>query len=105
MEIDLRSGEVCLQDNQPIRLNGARGLRLTCTAGAVWITQTNVAEDIFLHPGQSCQISNNALTLVESVGGGKVRFEQAKSFALLKSMGNSIQNLIHPRESFGFVSV
>ena len=97
MEINLRSGEVCLQDNQPVRLNGARGLR--------WITQTGVAEDVFLHPGQSCRICNNALALVESVGGGKIRIEQAETFALLKLMRNSIQNLTHPRESFNFVQI
>ena len=105
MEINLRSGEVGLQDNQPVRLNGARGLRVTCTAGVVWITQTGVAEDVFLHPGQSCRICNNALALVESVGGGKIRIEQAETFALLKLMRNSIQNLTHPRESFNFVQI
>lgn len=103
MEIDLRSGEVCLQDNQPVRLNGARGLRVTCTAGTIWITQTGVAEDIFLHPGQSYLVSNDALVLVESIGGGKVRFEQAETFALLKFLGNTIQNLSQPRASLRFI--
>ena len=89
MKIDLRSGEVCLQDSQPVRLNGARGLRVTCTAGTLWITLTGIAEDIYLQPGESCLIANDALALVESLGGGKVRFEQAKTFALLKVMRNA----------------
>ena len=105
MEIDLRSGEVSLQDNQPVRLNGARGLRVTCTVGTVWITQTGVAEDIFLHPGQSFRISNDALALVESIGGGKVRFEQADRFALWQLMRGAIQNLSRPRESLSFARI
>jgi hypothetical protein len=103
MKIDLRSGEVCLQDNQPVRLNGARGLRIICTAGTVWITQTGVAEDLFLRPGQSFLVGNDALALVESIGGGKVRFEQAESFALLKFMRNTMQNLTRPLDSLGLI--
>ncbi len=103
MEIDLRSGEISLQDNQPLRLNGSRGLRVTCTAGTVWITQTGIAEDIFLQPGQSCRVCNNALTLIESMGGGKICFEQAETFALLIFVRNALQNLTHRRESLSFV--
>ncbi|MEN9480856.1 MAG: hypothetical protein RLZZ298_2251 [Pseudomonadota bacterium] len=103
MKIDLRSGEVCLQDSQPVRLNGARGLRVTCTAGTVWITQTGVTEDIFLQPGQSCRVCNDALALIESIGSGKVRFEQSETFALLKFMRNALQNLIHQWESLSLV--
>ena len=105
MEIDLRSGEVSLQEHQPVRLTGARGLRVTCTAGIVWITQTGVAEDIFLHSGQSYRVCKNALTLIESVGGGSICFEQAETFALLKFMRNAIQNLSQPQESLSFVRI
>ena len=102
MEIDLRSGELSLEDNQPVRLHGAHGLRITCTAGVIWITLTGVSEDIFLHPGQSCRVANNRLTLVESIGGGKVRFEPAKGFLSLTQMRKEIQNLIRPLEALRF---
>jgi hypothetical protein len=105
MEIDLRCGEVCLQDNQPMRLTGARGVGVTCTAGTVWITQSGVAEDIFLNPGQSFRIGNDALALVESIGGGKVRFEQADTLALWGLMRDAIQNMSRPRESRRFVRI
>jgi hypothetical protein len=49
MEIDLSAGELCLRDNQPIRLRRARGLRITCTAGTVWLTVSGVPGDILLH--------------------------------------------------------
>ena len=97
MEIDLRSGEVCLLDNQPVRLNDARGLRITCTAGTIWITLTGISEDIYLHPGESWLISNDALSLVESLGGGKVRFEQAELSAPWKQLLNAVQNLLQAR--------
>lgn len=103
MEIDLRSGEVCLQDNQPVRLNSARGLRVTCTAGRVWITETGVTEDIFLHPGQSHQIGSDALALIESIGGGKVCFEPAQQLALLKRMRETIEHVTRPIQTLSVV--
>ena len=38
MKIDLNASELCLADNSPISLRGVRGLRITCTAGTIWIT-------------------------------------------------------------------
>lgn len=91
MEIDLRSGEVCLQDKQPVRLNGAHGLRVICTAGTIWITTPGVAEDIFLSPGQSYRICSNALALVESIGNGKIRLEPPPRFASLAKISHTMQ--------------
>jgi len=105
MEIDLRWGEVGLQDNRPMRLTGARGVGVTCTAGTVWITQSGVAEDIFLNPGQSFRIGNDALALIESIGGGKVRFEQADTFVLPGVVRDAIRNLRRPRASRRFVRI
>ena len=84
MKIDLRSGEVCLQDNQPVRLTGARGLRIVCTAGTIWITLSGQAEDIFLTTNESYAIGSNALTLIESIGNGKIGLAQAKRFSVLE---------------------
>jgi len=102
MQIDLRSGEVCLQDNQPIRLSGARGLRITCTAGTIWITVNGEAEDIFLTAGQSYQVGSNALTLVESIGSGRVRLEKARRFAALGQLRKAIQGLRQGQQSVSF---
>ena len=38
MRIDVSSGEIRLTENQPVSLRDARGLRIECTAGVVWIT-------------------------------------------------------------------
>lgn len=75
MKIDLPAGEICLSDNSPIRLSAARGLRVTCAAGTLWITVTGEDGDIFLQPGQSHRIRSNGLAIIESIGAGKVRLE------------------------------
>lgn len=105
MKIDLRSGEVCLQDNQPVRLSGASGLRVVCTAGTIWITVSGEAEDIFLTAGERYQVSSNALTLVESIGSGKIRLLQARRFSVLELMRNAIQGLSHPHEHLSYAKI
>lgn len=83
MKIDLGSGEICLRDNHPLRLDGARGLRIECTAGTIWITETGQREDIFLSPGQSYRLAGNGVSLVESVGDGRIRLAPpARRFSL-----------------------
>jgi hypothetical protein len=60
MEIDLRSGEVCLQHNQPVRLSDAHGLRVICTAGTIWITvltQRRALRNMRIHGESSPQFS------------------------------------------------
>lgn len=104
MKIDLRSGEVCLQDNQPVRLSGASGLRVICTAGTIWITVSGEAEDIFLTAGERYQVSSNALTLVESIGSGKIRLVQARRFSVLELMRKATQNMTRPPINCSFAS-
>ena len=93
MEFDLRSAEVCLQDNRPIRLQQARGLRITCTAGTVWITVTGEPGDIFLVPGQTHQVSSNGLAIVESIGTGRIRLKRPASFPSLFRLATELQRL------------
>lgn len=73
MKIDLGSGEICLRDNQPLRLDGARGLRIECMVGMIWITETGHPDDIFLSAGQSYRLAGNGISLVESIGDGRIR--------------------------------
>jgi len=80
MKIDLKSGEVCLSDNHPITLHQARGLRVTSTAGTIWITVTGETGDIFLEPGQTYEVSCNGLTIIESIGNGRVRLKKPDPF-------------------------
>lgn len=97
MEFDLNSGEVCLQDNRPIRVCRARGLRITCTAGTVWITVTGEPGDIFLAPGQTYQLSSNSLALIESIGAGRIGLQRPATFPGLLRLITEIRR----RRGFG----
>ena len=82
MKIDFRSGELCLTNNHPMRIEEANGLRIVCTAGVIWITVNGEAGDTFLRPGQSHTISCDGLALIESIGDGKIRVDQVPRFSL-----------------------
>lgn len=62
-----------LEDNKPVRLRHAAGLRLTCTEGIAWITFHGEPEDLMLAAGQSAAVPNNGLALMEAVGRGRIR--------------------------------
>ena len=72
MKIELTSQEICLADSRPLRIEQARGQRITCTAGTLWITETGIACDIFLAAGETHEVQTNGLLLVESVGNGRM---------------------------------
>jgi hypothetical protein len=76
MRIDVSSGEICLTENQPVSLRDARGLRIECTAGVVWITLSGQAADIFLTPGQSHRLRGDGLALIECIGDGSIRLDR-----------------------------
>ena len=77
MNLDLDKSELCLTDNAPIRLLSARGVRITCTAGLVWLTVEGEAGDVFLTPGRSHLVRGRGLGLLEAIGSGRVRFDRA----------------------------
>lgn len=94
MEFDPGAGEICLRDNQPVRLRRARGLRITCTAGTVWLTVSGVPGDIFLQPGETHQLAGNGLALIESLGNGRIRLHKPKPFRHLSRVVAEIHRLI-----------
>lgn len=77
MQSDLPQGEIHLFSNRPLRLNKARGLRIACVSGTIWITIAGQQEDIFLRPGEQHTLRNNGLALVEAIGSGSIRLHQA----------------------------
>jgi hypothetical protein len=58
--------EIVLASGSPLRLTWARGRRVTCERGRVWITALGEPGDIFLSPGQSWTIPGHGLVLVEA---------------------------------------
>ena len=77
MDFDLYNSELCLAHHAPIRLMSARGVRIVCTAGRVWLTVEGEAGDFFLAAGESHLVRGRGLALLEAIGCGRVRFEPA----------------------------
>ncbi len=77
MHLDLQNGELLLAADAPVALSGARGIRVACTAGTVWLTIEGERGDIFLSPGESHLIAADGLALVEAArGSGRVRLQR-----------------------------
>lgn len=72
MNIKLGNSELCLRPGQPLGLRGAAGLGIRCIAGTVWITSPGEPTDIFLEAGGFHCIQGPGLTLVESLGEGRI---------------------------------
>jgi len=64
-----------LPPGRPLRLERARGLKLRCLAGCVWITAPHLTEDVFLHVGERWTVPNDGLVLVEAEGGAVVALD------------------------------
>ena len=77
MDLDLYNSELCLAHNAPIRLLSARGVRVICTAGLLWLTVEGEAGVMLLSPEMSHLIRGSGLALLEAIGSGRVRFEKA----------------------------
>ena len=77
MPRDQPQGEIELFTNQPLRLNKAGGLGVTCISGTIWITVANEPGDIFLRTGQRYVLTSNKLALVEAIASGSVYLRPA----------------------------
>jgi hypothetical protein len=77
MDFDLYNSELYLAHNAPVRLMSARGVRIVCTAGRVWLTVEGEAGDILLAAGESHLVRGRGLALLEAIGDGRVRFQPA----------------------------
>ena len=85
MKIDVSASEIRLIDNCPISLRGARGLRITCTSGTIWITVAGEPGDTFLGAGQSHVVQGNGLAIIESIGSGGIRIGRAGTMPAWRS--------------------
>ena len=58
---------------QILRLNAARGARIICEAGVIWVTQEGHTKDYFLCAGESLCIDAKGMVLVEAMGGAAAK--------------------------------
>lgn len=64
--------EMELTQDRPLRLNDARGTWVFCLRGTVWITSPGKADDVFLRVGDAYCIECHGVSLLESIGDGRV---------------------------------
>jgi len=102
MKIDLKGGEIQLSNNQPICATQARGLRIACSAGIIWITVDGEPGDTYLTAGQAHEVRSNGLAIIESIGEGRIRLYKPESFRRLRRAWASVINLLRPKEKTGY---
>lgn len=67
MRVDIERAAMDLDRMQIVRLRGARGVRLSCGRGSLWVTQEGVARDDFLVPGLSQVIETDGMVVIEAM--------------------------------------
>lgn len=65
--------EYRLSENHPLRIAHAAGRHIECLDGTAWITAYNEKTDFVLRRGQSFEVPNDGLMLIEAVGASMVR--------------------------------
>jgi len=68
--------DISLAHNTPLRIVSPCGVRVTCTAGILWLTVEGESGDVLLRAGGSHLIRASGLALVEAVGYGRARIER-----------------------------
>lgn len=69
MDLDLYRSELMLADGVSVRLSGAKGVCVLCTAGTLWLTVEGEAGDIFLRAGEMYKVRGHGLALLEGIAG------------------------------------
>ena len=68
LRMDLPAGQL-------LRLQNPRGLRVTCEAGHLWITEEAQPEDVWLAAGQRVSLVGDGLAVLEAKGDARLRIE------------------------------
>ncbi|MDR3481259.1 MAG: DUF2917 domain-containing protein [Burkholderiaceae bacterium] len=72
--------DFALVEDYPLRFSKAKGRRVECLSGVVWITAYNELSDYMLRAGEVFVIPNNGLTLIEAIGDCRVRIDLPNLF-------------------------
>nr|WP_315395471.1 DUF2917 domain-containing protein [uncultured Duganella sp.] len=65
--------EYRLTQDHPLRIAHAAGRQVECLDGTAWITAYGEHTDFMLRRGQSFEVPNDGLMLIEAAGAGVVR--------------------------------
>lgn len=67
MRLNMEQATLTLQANSYLKLRGARGVRLTCREGLLWVTQEGVSRDDFIEPGAGLPLTADGDVLIEAL--------------------------------------
>jgi hypothetical protein len=71
----LKGASVALPAGALLRLEGPRGLQVTCETGHVWITEEDQPDDVWLAAGQRVRLVGDGLAVLEAKGDALLRIE------------------------------
>ena len=75
MRLETRPYQVELPAGQVLKLEEPRGLRVTCEAGHLWITEEAQNEDVWLAAGQRVRLVGDGLAVLEAKGDARLRID------------------------------
>ena len=67
MDMIIESPVLQLEPGQVVTLDDALGVRIRSTAGTVWVTYEDNANDLIVKPGQTLVIARNGRTVVQAL--------------------------------------
>lgn len=62
-----------------LRVKDARGSRVTCLQGSLWLTQEQSIRDVLLEAGQSFDIERDGVTLVQGMADSRLGVRSAST--------------------------
>jgi hypothetical protein len=72
MNIKVARADLLLQDHEVLRLRDARGARVQCLRGALWVTQHRDPEDHFIGPGDALTLDRPGLALIHAIAPAEI---------------------------------
>jgi hypothetical protein len=78
MKMNLSKATLDLDRLQIVRLRGAKGVRLTCRKGMLWVTQEGIRRDDFLAPGCGVTVETGGTVLVEALSASSATVEHGE---------------------------
>ena len=71
----VRGSTVALHAGQLLKLQGPRGLKVTCESGHLWITEEDQPDDVWLAAGQRVWLVGEGLAVLEAKGEARLRID------------------------------
>lgn len=95
MWMSLRNNVVQLAAGKPVSFRDARGIRLQCVSGRVWVTVEGQAGDYLLMRGREMVIAAPGLVVVEGMPDGAIKLHTPAPWPIRSA--NGLMRALHAR--------